>query len=100
MAAKGRQFLQQQPDRVLRGDDHWSRRQPDRVSRGERNGNARLTEPQVREMRRRWAAGETKAELRRRFGVGYCAITGIVDGTTWRHVASTISAPTHKEARS
>lgn len=92
MAAKGR---------VSRGDAHWSslhpeRRargsrngaysQPHRVRRGEGNGRARLTEDQVREIRRRHAGGESSRKLGRKFGVAMSTILRISSREIWAHV--------------
>lgn len=84
MAAKGRQYVQQNPDaRPICP--------PERKARGERIGRARLTESSVLEIRRRFAAGERKAPLCRAFGVGMCAITTVVEGKTWKHVGGPIT---------
>jgi HNH endonuclease len=79
MAAKGRQHVQRNPGARPVCP-------PERKARGERNPRARVTADQVLEIRRRFAAGERKASLCRAFGVGFCAITSIVTGLTWKHV--------------
>jgi hypothetical protein len=48
--------------------------------------NARLTEAQVREIRRRRAAGETLGSLGDEFGVDFTNIYRICSRKTWRHV--------------
>lgn len=68
------------------GDGHHSRLRPEVVARGERNGAAVLTEADVREIRRRRAAGETLRSIARGFAVARGTITFIVRRKTWRHV--------------
>lgn len=56
-------------------------------ARGERHGAAKLTEKDVREIRRRYAAGgETFASLSDAFRVSPQTISGIVHLRSWRHV--------------
>ncbi len=54
-----------------------------RYRRGSRNGRAKLTESQVEEIRRGWAAGETQVAMARRFGVSRSAIQFILNGQNW-----------------
>lgn len=54
---------------------------------GERNGNARLTEADVRAMRERASNGETYAQLGRAFGVTSVMARLIVQRKNWKHVA-------------
>lgn len=54
--------------------------------RGESNGRAKLTEEQVRDIRRRAAEGEQTVRLAEEFGVGCPIISQIKHGTRWRHV--------------
>lgn len=53
---------------------------------GERATLARLTDHGVREMRRRWAQGETFADLGRAFDVDEVTASRAVRGITWGHV--------------
>jgi hypothetical protein len=55
-------------------------------ARGERDGNARLTEPQVLEIRARYAAGERQDRLAAEFGVTQVNISCVVRRKTWRHI--------------
>lgn len=48
--------------------------------------STRLTPDTVREIRQRFAAGERKASLARRFGVTFMTITYVVRKTTWSNV--------------
>lgn len=62
-------------------------RDADRVGRGEKMHGAVATPELVREIRRRYAAGETiVVQLARSLGVGRMVVRGIIDGSTWRHV--------------
>ena len=74
------------PDRLIRGDAHPARRIAG-WSQGERNGEARLTESQVREIRARYAAGGvTLQQMGSEFGVSGTSIKRIVDFKSWKHV--------------
>ena len=53
---------------------------------GERNGQAKLTERAVLDVRRRAAAGEPYTEIAKRFAVSGDAIGLCVRGRTWKHV--------------
>lgn len=52
---------------------------------GTRNGRAKLTDDQVREIRRRWP-GQSQSALAQEFGVSHVSIGLIVNGKTWRHL--------------
>lgn len=58
-----------------------------RVLMGEQNGMSKLTVDMVRDIRRRYAQGETPTVLAREFGVRRGAIGFVVNRQTWRHVA-------------
>ncbi len=54
---------------------------------GERSGSAKLTEEKVREIRDRYAAGETdQHNLANEYGVGHANISAIVLRKTWKHI--------------
>ena len=57
-------------------------------ARGERNGSARLTEADVVEMRRRWAAGESASLkcLAAEYGIDEHTVFDCVHSNTWKHV--------------
>jgi hypothetical protein len=75
------------PERWPRGDNHPSRRRPDRVARGEAHGCARLTDAQVTEIRRLYAAGGmTIKRLAQLFHVGTSTIFRVVSRKNWRHI--------------
>lgn len=58
-----------------------------RVPKGSARAMAKLTEDQVREIRRLLAAGVVQRRIAEQFGVAYCKITMIKQGTAWKHVA-------------
>lgn len=64
-------------------DDRVNR---DRQARGVRNWNARLTEDDVRAIRRLASEGTSRQELARRFGVTDVNIGFIVRRRSWKHV--------------
>lgn len=64
------------------GPGHWAAKNPERV-RGENNGTAKLTEADVREIRR---SKQTGAFLALYYGVSGANITSIRKGRTWRHI--------------
>lgn len=57
---------------------------PTRV--GEHNGFAKLTEADVREIRRRRATGETRVSVGLAFGIHEGTVKQITSRKTWRHV--------------
>lgn len=54
--------------------------------RGSHVGTSKLTEDQVREIRRRYSAGETQKQLGAEFGVTSVAIHYVVRRITWAHL--------------
>lgn len=56
--------------------------------KGEANGRAKLTEEDVRVMRRAFSDGESMRSLARRFPVSRPVVRGICKGTAWSHVAT------------
>lgn len=61
------------------------------VPRGERAAHAKLTEPQIIQIRERAAKGETRRALGEEFKVSHVAITQIVLRRTWTHVTEEAS---------
>ena len=60
---------------------------PKRIARGEKNGRAKLTEDDVREIRRLHAeGGSSQRFLAAKFGVSQPAIRKILKGETWKDV--------------
>ena len=58
--------------------------------RGVGHYEARFSEDQIREIRRRAAAGESNAAMGREFGVNRATIRRIVVGLTWKHVTDDV----------
>jgi len=112
MSARRRSGAQRHPQRVPRGDGHWMRQSPEHIKRGPRQGNyasgdnhwtrrspdalpwsgeahhmAKLNPEKVRDIRARAAAGEGAPAIARLYGVERAAITAILNGRTWKHVA-------------
>lgn len=88
MTAKGR--ARRNGNTVLtaaRGERHSSRTHPESVLRGSAHWKTKLTEDDVREIRRVVGAGEVRqAELARRYGVTRTAISLIIRGVSWKHL--------------
>jgi hypothetical protein len=90
------------PDCLARGDRHGSHTRPDRVARGDRNGaytkpesrrvgslngGAKLTEEQVREIRRLRNVERVRlTTLAAQFGVSEQLVSMIARGVAWKHV--------------
>lgn len=75
------------PERLPRGDAHWTRRMPERlvVRRGEQHYAAQFTWEQVREIRSRYAAGGVQQkQLAAEYGVNFRTIWNIVRHRYWR----------------
>jgi hypothetical protein len=69
-----------------RGADHWTNRAPARINRGSARPLAKLTDDNVRDIRRRVGMGESQAALCREMGVAAATVCNIVNGKTWRHL--------------
>lgn len=70
---------------IVRGPDHSARLRL-RDMKGESNPTSKLTVNQVREIRRRYAAGETGRDLGRIFGIAQTGVSKMVNRLTWKHV--------------
>lgn len=75
-AAKGRA-------NTARGDANGSRKHPERLSRGEAHRNAKVTREIAREVRRRFATGETQASIGRAFSLSTNTVHAIVHNLRW-----------------
>jgi hypothetical protein len=90
---KGRR-ASQRPDfasLLEQGEDHWTHRRPGDSpiigTKGESNPGAKLTEESVREIRRRYAAGDiSQTALAKKHGVSQTVIFHLLARNTWRHV--------------
>jgi hypothetical protein len=58
------------------------------VRSGEANGNARLTEADVREIRARYRGGETQTAIALNYGVDSSTVCYIVNGHLWTHITA------------
>lgn len=55
-------------------------------NRGEKHGNAKLTDEKVLEIREKFAAGTSQAELVRESGLGSGHVSHIVNNKIWKHL--------------
>lgn len=79
-------FLGTQADNMA---DAWEKgRRGTPSTKGERNGRAKLTWNEVRQIRTRWNAGNTQTELARIYGVPQTQISRIVRNLSWREVSA------------
>jgi hypothetical protein len=78
------------PETRARGERHGSRTHPEKFlgqsSPGEANGNARLTEMAVRELRHLFAEGADREELASRYAITRSHVNRIVSGRSWGHL--------------
>lgn len=89
MVRKGRHVNvpKSRPEVMRRGDQHGLRLHPERIAKGERQGSAKLTEADVREIRDLYATGNySLSELGLRFRVNFSAIGKIVRRERWAHI--------------
>jgi len=71
------------------GDKNGARLHPESLPRGERHWHAKVTEQNVRDIRRRYATGGvSQYALAREFGVHVMTICAIIHRKTWAHVGS------------
>lgn len=75
------------PERLKRGDAHYSRNYPEKLARGSRNGNSKLDDDKVRQIRELYATTiKSSVELGRMFGIDHKTILAITHRQTWKHV--------------
>lgn len=87
--ARGDAWYRAHAGKMAVGDRNGSRKHPERVARGEAQGSAKLTESDVVEMRRLYAAGGTSTPmLARMFCVRQSTAWLVVAGGSWRHVGN------------
>jgi hypothetical protein len=80
------------------GDDHWTNQHPGASpiigTKGEANPGAKLTEDAVRDIRRRYAAGDvSQMALAKEYGVSQYVILVCVQRRTWKHVEDPDAPP-------
>lgn len=93
--------LNELPTKRATGEKHWTRLYPEKLTRGEDNGavkhpekiwrgsqckSSKLTEDNVREIKKLYKEGNTETELSNKFGVSRRNINNIINERTWRHV--------------
>lgn len=84
MVAKGRTAsgdrngMRTHPESRRRSDDH--------CARGAGNGNSKLTEDSVRDIRDRSAKGQTRDAIAAMFGITKQSVWNVIRGRTWKHV--------------
>lgn len=86
MAAKGRQGLHKEPWRASRGESHWTRKYPELRPVGSANGHSKVTEDDVREIRRAAAAGVSRKALEAKYGLSRSQVCVIVNRKQWSHI--------------
>lgn len=69
-------------ENVLHAEAHGLMRHP----KGEDSGTSKVTEEQVREIRRRFSEGEFCYKIAEDFPLGKSAVNYIANGTTWKHL--------------
>lgn len=78
------------PRHIFLGDQHDNMRDMAvkwRSQKGERHHNVKLTEPQVAEMRKRFATGAvSKAQLSRDYDISEAQVRDVIARRAWRHV--------------
>ena len=87
MSQKGRSIGQRHPERMARGERNGAHTHPEKVLRGEQNGQSKLTEANVRAIRRMQASKEmTRKQMAALFGVNKSAIDKVLARQVWKHV--------------
>lgn len=72
--------------RMAHGDTHYMRAHPDATRKGEKHHSAKLTEDDVRDIRRLRAEGERLRIIGEKYGMKAATIHGIVSRRYWKHV--------------
>jgi hypothetical protein len=86
MASKGRDGATMHPDRVARGDRHKSRTMPESTLRGEDVASAKLTEKDVRAIRKLRSEGHSSTLIAKTFRVDRRTIDRIRRRELWAHI--------------
>lgn len=74
------------PEKMCYGDRSMARRYPELLKRGSQNGNHKLFEKDVTEIRRLVNSGHSKNSTAKKFGVTQKCIRMIMRGDTWKHL--------------
>jgi hypothetical protein len=75
------------PESRAFGDKNGSRKHPECLVSGELVNTAKITEDQVREIRRLYSNGMEQIEIANRFPLTQASVSKIVLRKTWKHVA-------------
>lgn len=89
MIARGeRHSSRTHPERIPRGNRHYSRTNPEKMSHGECHHRAKLTDEQVKEIRKKYIKRVTPAyQIAKEYGVAASTILRVVRKKYWRHVS-------------
>lgn len=72
------------------GEKHWTHQKPHLLAKGSKNGNSKLNEQQIIEIRNIWENTDKKygllIKLSRKFGIHKNKIYEIVHRKTWKHI--------------
>lgn len=75
------------PEKVTRGDEHPAHLHPEKMARGSKNGNSKLTESIVTEIRQLYATGNySSRQIGRMFHLDKSTVLDIVAMRIWKHV--------------
>lgn len=83
--SSGGQHSEVMKRKAQRGDAHWSRRRPELVSRGDAR-SAKLTDDDVREIRKAREAGFLLSDVAARYGISISRVSMIANRKSWGHV--------------
>ena len=84
VARGDRHMSRTHPEARPRGDNHWTRSRPDEVLRGTDNPAAKLTEQNVRDIRKEPG---TAVDIGKKFDVSGVLVSKIKKREIWKHVA-------------
>lgn len=68
------------------GDSHYSRTNSEKLARGRNHGSVKLTEEDVREIRRRYASGESSLKIAAAFDIAKSHSISIIRRKLWSHI--------------
>ena len=81
------------PDHLFIGtshDNHMDQKQKNRHLAGQKNGNAKISEQDVREIKALASVGMAQHKIADRYGVCQMQVSRIVRGTRWSHMTERI----------
>lgn len=73
-------------NRLATKDRQGSKTHPEKVNKGVKNGNSKLKDDDVREIRILYGFGFSQRELAEMYGVKRSPIAFLLNGKTWKHV--------------